>query len=218
MAGLKRQDPAGQPTGRAVGRRSGRRAGGPDTRTQVLAAAKECFAANGYTATTIRAVAAKADVDPALVHYFFGSKDGLFSAAMELPVQPSELVAALLAEGTDNLGERLVRTFLGTWDAGPGTSPIVALIRSAAANDQAARIVREFITTEVLGRVAAAIERPDPDLRACLVGSQLIGLAFARYVVQVEPLASTEVEALVRWLGPTIQRYLTGEASAQPSR
>jgi AcrR family transcriptional regulator len=196
---------------RGGGRRSGRRAGGQDTRQQVLTAAKECFAANGYTATTIRAVAARAGVDPALVHYFFGSKDGLFSAAMQLPVEPAQLVASLLDEGTRDLGARLVRTFLQTWDAGPGQSPIVALIRSAAANDQAATMVREFITTEVLGRIATRIDRPDPDLRACLAGSQLIGLAYARYVVKVEPLASADVETVVRWLAPTIERYLTGD-------
>jgi AcrR family transcriptional regulator len=212
MPGVEQRTPRKQ-----GGRRSGRRAGGQDTREQVLTAAKECFAANGYTATTIRAVAARAGVDPALVHYFFGSKDGLFSAAMQLPVPPAQIVEGLLAEGTRNLGERLVRTFLGTWDAGPGQSPIVALIRSSAGNDQAARMVREFITTEVLGRVAATIDRPDPDLRACLVGSQLIGLAYARYVVGVEPLASTDAESLVRWLAPTVDRYLTGDPMATPA-
>jgi AcrR family transcriptional regulator len=191
-------------------RRSGRRPGDSGTREAILSAAKDSFAASGYDATTIRGVARAAGVDPALVHHFFGTKQELFGAAMELPVHPATLVPALLAEGPDGLGERLVRTFLAVWDASPGQAPMLALVRSAAANDQAAGLLREFITDSVLGPLARAAAPDQPELRATLVASQVMGLAMARYVVKVEPLASADADTLGPLLGPTLQRYLTG--------
>ena len=121
-------------------RRSGRRPGDSGTREAILAAAKESFAASGYDATTIRGVGRAAGVDPALVHHFFGTKQDLFAAAMDLPVDPAQMVPALLADGVDGLGERLVRMFLLVWDSTPGQGPMLALLRSAAANDQAAAL------------------------------------------------------------------------------
>jgi AcrR family transcriptional regulator len=191
-------------------RRRGPRADG-DTRGAVLAAARARFAAHGYDGTRLRDVAADADVDVALVSYFFGSKDGLFSAAMTLPISPSQIVAELVADGTtDGLGERLARNIIDRLD-GPDGAAFVGLVRSAAGNDQAADLLRGFVEREVLGRLARAIDAPDPELRAALAGSQVVGMIMARYVVRVRPLAEADPETLVQALGPTLQRYLTGE-------
>jgi AcrR family transcriptional regulator len=199
-------------TGKARSRR-GPRAGGADTRQAVLDAARARFGAHGYDGTKLRDVAADAGVDVALVSYFFGSKDGLFAAALSMTVNPAELIDELMREGVDGVGERLVRRLIGIWDDPASGSPMIALVRSAATNEQAARLLRGFVERELLGRIASAIDAPHPELRASLAGSQMVGLAMARYVVKVEPLAHCDVETLVAAVGPTIQRYLTGDVA-----
>lgn len=189
----------------------GRRPGDSGTRDAILDAARSGFARAGYDATTIRGVAREAGVDPALVHHFFGSKEAMFTAALSLPLQPGEVVPALLAGGTEGLGERLVLLFLSLWDSPATREPLLGLIRSAVSHERAAAMLREFLTAEVLGRVASALDVPDAALRANLVGSQMIGLAMLRYVIEVEPLASAEHAAIVAAVGPTVQRYLTGD-------
>jgi AcrR family transcriptional regulator len=174
----------------------------------VLAAARSRFAEHGYDGTKLRDVAADAGVDVALVSYHFGSKDGLFSAAMALNVNPAQFVEELTRDGVDGLGERLVRRLLGLLDD-RGT-PFVAMVRSAATNERAAVLLREFVQREVLGRLAAAIDAPEPELRAALTGSQVVGVIMARYIVRVQPLADADPETLVAAIGPTLQRYLTG--------
>jgi AcrR family transcriptional regulator len=191
-------------------RRRGPRADAADTRGAVLEAARARFAAHGYAGTRLRDVAADADVDVALVSYFFGSKDGLFAAAMELPINPAQIVEELVAQGSDGLGERLARTILARLDAADG-SPIVGLVRSAASNEQAAALLRGFVEREMLGRLARAVDAPNPELRAALAGSQVVGLIMARYVVRVQPIADADRETLATAIGPTLQRYLTGE-------
>jgi AcrR family transcriptional regulator len=191
-------------------RRTGRRPGPNRTRAAIVAAARTAFAARGYDAVSIRAVAREAGVDPALVHRFYGSKEELFVAAMELPVSPGRLVPALLADGVDDLGERLIRTLLELFDRPAAFAPFLALIRGAVSNEHAAALLREFITREVLGRLAAAASPDRPELRASLAGSQVVGLAMARYVVAVPPLATADRETVVACVGPAIQRYLTG--------
>jgi AcrR family transcriptional regulator len=192
--------------------RPGRPAGAPPNRAAILAAAREQFAERGYDGATIRGIAARAGVDPALVHHYYGSKAELFAAALQLPVNPGAVLDDALRGGVDGLGERLVRRFLDLWssDAEEMGSTIVGLLRSATTNDDAARMVREFVTREALGRIAQALDVPQPRLRAALAGSQIIGLALARYVVRVEPIASADVETLVACYAPTLQRYLTG--------
>ena len=190
--------------------RTGRRPGPTRTRAAILDAARRAFATRGYEGVSIRAVARDAGVDPALVHRFFGSKEALFSAAMELPVSPSALVAGLLAEGVDDLGERLVARLLGLFDDPRAFAPFLALVRGAVSNEQAAAMLREFLTREVLGRLATAASPDAPELRASLAGSQVIGLAMARYVVRVPPLARADPATVAACVGPTIQRYLTG--------
>ncbi|GAB4104129.1 TetR family transcriptional regulator [Micromonospora taraxaci] len=196
-------------------RRTGRRPGNPDTREAILDAARTTFAERGFDSASIRAIAGTAGVDPALVHHYFGSKDQLFLTAMNFPVDPAQLVPTVLAGDRDGAGERLVRTFLGVWDS-PAGSAAQALLRSAVSNEWTARLLREFVTTQVLRRV---LEQLDVDpaqlpLRGSLVATQMIGLAMMRYVVRLEPVASAAPETLVAAIGPTIQRYLTGPLPA----
>jgi AcrR family transcriptional regulator len=188
--------------------RTGRRPGASGARERILAAARSDFAKTGFQQATIRGIAAQAEVDPALVLHYFESKDGVFRAAIEFPVDPAQVIPRLVAPGVNGLGERLVRFFLETWDA-PGGSALLGVIRSVVSNENAAAVMREFISREVLGRIARALELDHPQLRAALAGSQIIGLAMLRYVVQVEPMASATSDEIVAWVGPTLQRYLT---------
>ena len=190
--------------------RRGRRAGPSRTREDILGAARARFAALGYDGATIRDVAADAGVDAALVHYFFGTKPGLFAAAMDVGVSPVDAIAEVLGHGLDDLGERLVRTFLRMWDDPETGAPLAALVRSATSHDESAATVREFISRELVGRLARALDDPRAELRASLAGSQLVGLAMARYIVRIEPLASADAEEVAAAVGPTLQRYLTG--------
>ena len=190
--------------------RTGRRPGDSGTREAILDAARDCFADRGFAATSIRAVATRAGVDAALVHHYFGTKDRLFAAALELPIDPSTVVPTLLEPGVDGLGERIVRFFLGVWDQPAPRARIQAVLRSALTEESAAALLRDFVTTQVLGPVAAALGTPDAQLRASLVGTQLVGLGMLRYLVKVEPLASADTETVVAAVAPTIQRYLSG--------
>jgi AcrR family transcriptional regulator len=147
------------------------------------------------------------------VHHYFGSKDKLFLAAIEAPANPADLLPEVLAGGHDNLGENVVRLLLRVWD-GPMQPAALALVRSAVGNEWTAKLLREFLVTQVLRRVVSTLDLPaeERDSRGALVASQLIGVVMARYVLRVEPLASASPEWLVAAIGPTVQRYLTGEA------
>jgi AcrR family transcriptional regulator len=186
--------------------RSGRRPGNSGSRERILAAARLSFAQSGYDATTIRGIAAAAGVDPALVRHYFGSMEHLFVVALEFPVDPVEFVPRLLDPGIDGLGERIASFFLEAWDT-PGGRPFLALLRSVASNEQAAEALRQFVSREVLSRVAAILVLDRPQLRAALAASHLIGLAMTRYVVRLEPIASASRDDLARAVGPSIQRY-----------
>ncbi|MEV4202408.1 TetR family transcriptional regulator [Micromonospora globbae] len=199
-----------------MARRTGRRPGNPGTREAILDAARAAFAERGFDAASIRAIAGTAGVDPALVHHYFGSKDQLFLAAMQAPVDPRELLPTVLAGDPGGIGERLVRTFLAVWDSPAGTAG-VALLRSAVSNEWTARLLREFVVTQVLRRVLNHLDVAPAELplRGSLVATQLIGLAMIRYVVRLEPVASAAPETLVASVGPTIQRYITGDLPPQ---
>jgi AcrR family transcriptional regulator len=186
--------------------RSGRRPGNSGSRERILAAARASFADAGFDATTIRGIAEAAGVDPALVRHYFGSKEHLFVVALEFPVDPAEFVPRLLEPGIDGLGERITGFFLEAWDT-PGGRPFLALLRSVASNERAAEALRQFVTREVLGRVASVLVLDRPQLRAALAASHLIGLAMTRYVVRIEPIASASRAELARAVGPSIQRY-----------
>ena len=179
------------------------------TRDQVLAAARRAFTDKGYTGASVRQVATDAGVDPGMIRHWFGDKAGLFRAAME--PTPDELLAGVFDAGPDGLGERLLRRLLVVWDAAGAHSPMIILVRSAVSHDESTVLLRTFVTEQILGRLSGVLGGPDGALRASLVGSQMIGLVMARYVVRVEPLASAPVDAVVAAVAPTIQRYLTGE-------
>ncbi|WP_369053460.1 TetR family transcriptional regulator [Kineococcus terrestris] len=193
-------------------RRTGRRAGNPGTREAVLDAAREVFADRGFEGATIRAIAALAGVDPALVHHYFGSKDGLFLAAVQAPVDPAERVPDIVAAGADDLGANLVRLVLSVWD-GPARPAGLALLRSATTSERAARMLREFLLSRVLRPVLASAPVPaaEREVRAALAAGQIVGLVVTRHVLRLEPVASAAVEELVAAVGPGVQRYLTGD-------
>jgi AcrR family transcriptional regulator len=178
----------------------------------VLTAAREAFADRGFDGATIRGIAAAAGVDPALVHHYFGSKDKLFLAAVAAPVDPEQLLPEVLAGGRDQLGANAVRMLLRIWD-GPARPAGLALIRSAVSSEWTAKLLREFLVARVIRRVVGSLDLPpeERDARGSLVASQMIGLVMARYVLRIEPLASATHDSLVDALGPTLQRYLTGE-------
>jgi AcrR family transcriptional regulator len=178
----------------------------------VLAAARTAFAERGFDGASIRVIAADAGVDPALVHHYFGSKDKLFLAAIHAPVDPEELLPEVLAGGTADLGANVVRLLLRVWD-GPARAAGLALVRSAVSNEWTARLLREFLVVQVLRRVVGTLDLPaaEAEARGSLVASQLIGVVMTRYVLRVEPLASASPDELVAAVGPTVQRYLTGE-------
>jgi AcrR family transcriptional regulator len=165
----------------------------------------------GFTGATIRGIARDAAVDPALVHHYFGTKNQLFAAALELPFDPTQVIPPLVAQGPDGLGERLARTFLGIWDATPGQGPMLAMLRSAVSDPTAALSVRDFLTGVVLQPLSQAAGADDgAQLRASLAASQIVGIAVARYVVGLEPLASTPIDELAPLVGAALDRHLSG--------
>ncbi len=188
----------------------GRRPGAPDTRAEVLAAARTSFAEKGFRGTTIRAVASAAGVDPALVHHYFGTKDDLFVAALHIPVDPREVLAPVVAAGPDGAGERLLRTFLSVWDDPELQPGLLALARSLVA-DEGAGMVRDGFIPVVVGPVLAGLVRDRPEVRIPLVASQVVGLIIARYVIALPALAQMPADDVVARVGPVLQHYLTGD-------
>ncbi len=192
----------------------GRRPGGPDTRGEILAAARAAFATKGYGATSMRGVAAEAGVDPALVHHYFDGKDGLFLASLEVPVDPRELVPRLVEEGIDGAGERMLRTFLAVWDDPVVRLPLLTLVRTSLGAEGPVDLLRDgmfrLVFTPLADALAPVVGEPEAHRRVQLVASQLIGLVVARYLLVLEPLASLSTEEVVARVGPTLQRYFDG--------
>lgn len=191
--------------------RTGRRPGGGSTREAILAAARRLFAERGYQDASLRAIAAEAGVDAALVVHFFGSKAGLLAAAVDWPFDPEVEMPKLLADGRRHVGEHLVRVFVATWDREGTRNPILTLLRAATVEPQAAEMLRDFVQQRLYRPLLARLGSDRPELRSDLVASQLVGLGIARYVLRVEPLASARREDVVAWIGPTVQRYLTSK-------
>ena len=187
----------------------GRRPGSPDTRAAILDQARALFASGGYAGTSVRAIAAAAGVDAALVHHYFGTKDDLFLAALQVPIDPREVLLPVAAAGVDGAGERLLRTFLTVWDDETTRLPLLALVRRVF-EPEGRQLLRDGFLQMVLGPFGRALGIDDPELRMSLVGSQLMGIVLARYVVEVEPLASASHDQLVAAYAPALQRYLDG--------
>jgi AcrR family transcriptional regulator len=191
-------------------RSPGRRPGGPDTRGEILAAARKTFASKGFDGTSLRGVARAAGVDAALVHHYFDSKEGLFIEAMQLPADPRMIAARIWDGPVEQVGERLVRTFLSVWDAPESRAPMQALLRSAVGSENIARLLQGALRRLIFAPVASLIDTPDADLRISLVASQLVGLAMARYILEIEPLSTAAIDDVVERMAPNLQRYLTG--------
>jgi AcrR family transcriptional regulator len=192
-------------------RRSGRRPGNQDTRTSILDAARRSFAEKGYDKASIRAIAAAAEVDPALVHHYFGTKEKLFLASMDAPINPGELIPEALNGPREEAGERLIRLVLKVWDS-PAGAAAIGMFRSALSNEWTARLLREFIITQILRKAVAelAINPDEAPVRSALIATQIAGLVTIRYVLKVDPVASMPAEQLVQAIAPNVQRFLTG--------
>jgi AcrR family transcriptional regulator len=188
----------------------GRRPGAPDTRAEILGSARSLFAIRGFRSTSVRAIAAEAGVDPALVHHYFGTKDDLFMAALQLPVDPRELLAPVIAAGPADAATGLLHTFLGVWDDPDNQLAFLGLFRSVL-EPPGERLLSEGFVPVVLGPVGQALGIDHPEVRMPLVASQMIGLIMCRYVLRLPPLAEMDEETLVATYAPTIQRYLTGD-------
>jgi AcrR family transcriptional regulator len=190
-------------------RTPGRRPGGPDTRGEILRAARESFAGKGFTATSLRAVAREAGVDAALVHHYFDSKDELFIESMALPIDPRQVAAHVLDGPREELGRRIITVFLGVWESPDGQQRMKAILRSVVSNDDVARVMREGISQLIIQPVAQALDVPDAQLRVSLVATQLIGIALTRYLIELDPIASSSVPELIDRMAPALQHVLT---------
>lgn len=188
--------------------RSGRRRGNPETRDDILAAARRGFATRGYDATTVRAIAADAQVDPALVIHYFGTKEALFAAATGLPPALPGLIAGLAGLPLPDFGRALAGSYIRFVDSDDSRNAILALVRSAVSHDEAAATLREFLTAQLLPVITERTGHPDAQLRASLIAAQLIGIAMLRHVLRVEALAKATPDDIAMLVGPVIQQYL----------
>jgi AcrR family transcriptional regulator len=192
------------------GRSRGRppRGDGEDRRTVILDVARRQFAAKGYRATSLRAIAAEAGVDVSLIGHYFGGKTPLLVATMELPIDPVEKISAVMAAGLDGLAVRLLTTFLESWD--PHREVFSSLVRTTLSSDDAQAPMLHIARDVLVAGLADVLEGDDRELRASVVASQLIGMATMRYVVHLEPLAETPVDEVVHLLAPAMQRVVDG--------
>ncbi|PPF50026.1 TetR/AcrR family transcriptional regulator [Clavibacter michiganensis] len=188
--------------------RVGRRPGTESSRSTVLAAARARFAADGFAGTTIRRVASDAGVDPSQVMQFFGSKDGLYAAVMEVPASALVRFDTAFLGPDEHLGERVARAYLEAFEASSEEAePLMAMLRGAVANERASSQLREFIQSRLTHGMAG--RGPDATLRAGLAASMLMGIAIGRRVVAVPALADADIDTLVATLGPVIQELLS---------
>lgn len=194
--------------------RAGRRPGPTQTPEAILGAARRLFAERGVQATSVRAIAREAGVNPALVHHYFGTKDQLFLAALNLPFNPADVIAELLAAGPrSQFAERLVRFFLAAWRDPSTGQPLQAVLRSAIGTEQGALLVRNAVADVFLTRISTALGVPR--LRVAVAMSHLIGLVFGATIVRVKPLATATDEELVALVAPAITRYLSPERASE---
>jgi AcrR family transcriptional regulator len=189
--------------------RTGRRPGASTTREAILEAARRLFAERGYTGATMRAIAAEAGVDAALVVHFFGNKATLLAEAVEWPFDPAVEMPKLLRDGKRNVGRHLVGLMVRTWDEEGTRNPVLTVLRASIVEPQAAEMMGQFLRRRLFGPLLEALGSDQPELRANLAASQLVGLGLVRYVQHVEPLALAKPTDVIAWYGPTLQRYLT---------
>lgn len=180
------------------------------TREAILEAARNTFADLGFDRGTMRAIAAAAGVDPALIHHYFGTKEELFAAAVHLPLPPDRLVDEVFADGVDQAGRRLSEMFFRVWETPEARQALTGQLRLALAGGEPP--LRDFLSVTMLPRVASRLRGTDRKLRASLAASHLVGVALARYVIRLEPLASAPVAKIVELVAPRVQGYLEAES------
>jgi AcrR family transcriptional regulator len=190
--------------------RTGRRGGDSRSREAILDAARRLFAERGYDGASLRAIAAEAGVDVALVAHFFGSKAQLLTASVQWPFDPDVEIERVLAAGRAHAGEALARLFVTTWDELGSRNPIITLLRSATTEPAAAALARQFIGGLLLEPLVRRLGSDRPQLRADLVATQLIGLGMTRYILRFQPLADVPADDVVACVAPGLQRHLTG--------
>lgn len=190
--------------------RTGRRPGPVSTREEILRAARAEFSAHGYKGATLRAIAGEADVDPGLIRHFFGDKEGLFTASMELPIEALGVVLQAFDGRQEEWGEHLTRAYLSLWEDPPTADSIRAGVVSAFGNELAMAQLREFITSNVLAHLSPRLPDDDPDLRITTAITHIVGIAMGRYILRVPPLVEHSLDDLVTLIAPSVQRYLTG--------
>ncbi|MCW2686553.1 MAG: TetR/AcrR family transcriptional regulator [Mycobacterium sp.] len=192
-------------------KRPGRPSGSSDRRDRILASARELFARNGIDKTSVRAVAAGADVDAALVHHYFGTKQQLFAAAIHIPIDPMQVIGPMRETPVEELGLKLPSVLLPLWDSELG-SGFIATLRSLLAGSEVS-LVRSFLQEVIAVEVGSRVDDPPGSgmIRVQFVASQLVGVVMARYILELEPFASLPVEQIAQTIAPNLQRYLTGD-------
>ena len=198
-------------------KRPGRPAGSSDTRDRILDNARVLFARNGIASTSIRAVAAAAGVDSALVHHYFGTKEKLFAAAVRVPIDPMDIIGPLRETPVEELGHKIPSMLLPLWDSEVGAG-FIATLRSILAGSEV-NLFRSFISDVIAVEVGARIDNPPGSgiIRIQFVASQLVGVLMARYILDLEPFKSLPAEQIVETIAPNLQRYLTGDLPALPA-
>ena len=192
--------------------------GSPDARRAVLDAARELFAEVGFERTTMRAVAARAGVDPALIYHYFGDKDGLLFAALQPPVDAATVFTGV-ADAAERSGEELVRRLVRLWEDRPEVrEQMAAILRTGLSHDHAGRLLRDILSSFILAALGDVLADDRRELRAALIGSHIGGLMLARYILKVPGAAAASPEDLVQAVGPVVQHYLTGTITAARER
>lgn len=206
---MTEQVPNEVPSARKRGRPKGSTTG--TTRAAILKAASKEFSRAGYEAASLRSVARRAGVDPALVHHYFKDKSDLFLQTMRIPVTPGEIIAEAATAPLEEMGEALTRALLATWRKPAFRTAATAMIRGLVSSSSAAKILRPFLQEQIFSRLGARLPEESAEPRVALVASQIVGLIVARYISGLEPLASMDDEQVIELVAPTIQRYLTGQ-------
>jgi AcrR family transcriptional regulator len=191
--------------------RTGRRPGDSSTREEILEAARRQFAEHGYQGATMRAIAADAGVDAALIVHFFGNKSSLLAEAVEWPFDPEVEMPKLFVDGRRHVGRHLATLFVRTWDDEGSRHPILILLSVATVEPQAGEMLSEFMAKRLYRPLMERLGADNPQLRSDLVVSQLVGLGLVRYLQRLEPIASAAPGQVIEWIAPTLQRYLTGK-------
>jgi AcrR family transcriptional regulator len=192
-------------------KRPGRPPGASDTRERILVAARDLFARNGIDKTSIRSIAAAADVDPALVHHYFGTKTQLFAAAIHIPIDPMSVIGPLQQVPVDQIGYTLPKILLPLWDSEMGKG-FIATLRSILAGSDVS-LVRSFLQDVITAEVGSRVDNPPGTgrIRVQFVASQLVGVVMARYILELDPFKSLPVDQIAETIAPNLQHYLTGE-------